>query len=450
MTNADLYREHVEALDRWLADALERAGRAGLELEGVLFHAGRERSYHRDDQPIPFRADPHFLRYVPLDGPEHVLLARPGRRPLLVRVVPRDFWYETLPLMTSWWQEAVEIEEVAAPDEISRVTGPLDRIAYVGNAPEAAAALGIAADRVEPEALMRPLDWHRATKTRHEVELIAAACGTCAEGHRVARKAFENGASEREIHWAYLAASGSIEHEFRFQPITASDEKIAILHYQNKRLGPAGVGQVFMLDAGTTCEGYCSDITRTWHSPDAPAAVRALIDGVDAMQRDLVGMVTPGRPFLDLHHEAHRRVAMLLREAGVLTASAEEGFDRGLTRTFLPHGLGHHLGLQVHDVGGHQAGPDGGTAPPPPEHAALRNTRPLEPGHVVTIEPGVYFPPVLLDALRASPEAALVDWKVIDELRPWGGVRIEDDVLCTDGAPRDLTRPHIDGPRGPA
>jgi Xaa-Pro dipeptidase len=159
-------------------------------------------------------------------------------------------------------------------------------------------------------------------------------------------------------------------------------------------------------------------------------------------------MVTPGRPYQEIHIAAHRFTAQVLCELGVFKCSVDEAFDSGLTRTFLPHGVGHHLGIQVHDVGGRQASPDGGTVPPPEAHPFLRTTRPLAPGHVVTIEPGVYFIPMLLDPLKQGPLAAHVDWKLIQRLIPCGGVRIEDDVLCTESTARDLTRSYIQGPRG--
>jgi Xaa-Pro dipeptidase len=139
-------------------------------------------------------------------------------------------------------------------------------------------------------------------------------------------------------------------------------------------------------------------------------------------------------------------VAALLAEAGVIKVGVDEAVERGLARAFMPHGVGHHLGLQVHDVGGHQAGPDGGTAPPPDDHPFLRNTRTLEPGHLVTIEPGFYFIPMLLEPLRAGEHAAAVDWKLIERLERCGGARIEDDVLCTEDGRRDLSRPYLPGP----
>src|SRR5690606_29438152 len=104
------------------------------------------------------------------------------------------------------------------------------------------------------------------------------------------------------------------------------------------------------------------------------------------------------------------------------------------------HGIGHLLGLQVHDVAGLAASETGGTIPRPEGHPYLRLTRPLAEGCVVTIEPGLYFIPMLLDGLRLGPHARAVDWDKVEHLRAFGGVRIEDDVLCTVDAPENLTR----------
>jgi Xaa-Pro dipeptidase len=112
----------------------------------------------------------------------------------------------------------------------------------------------------------------------------------------------------------------------------------------------------------------------------------------------------------------------------------------GVTSAFFPHGLGHPIGLQVHDVAGFQASETGGTIARPQGHPYLRMTRALEPGMVVTIEPGLYFIDMLLDELRAKPVAADIDWSQVERFRPYGGIRIEDDVVCTDGDPENLTR----------
>jgi Xaa-Pro dipeptidase len=109
-----------------------------------------------------------------------------------------------------------------------------------------------------------------------------------------------------------------------------------------------------------------------------------------------------------------------------------------VTRAFFPHGLGHSLGLQTHDVGC-------GLRPPRGDNPFLRNTSDVAVGQVFTIEPGVYFIEALLGPLRTSVAAGLVDWSLVEALAPLGGVRIEDDLHVVGGAPaaRNLTREHL-------
>jgi Xaa-Pro dipeptidase len=124
----------------------------------------------------------------------------------------------------------------------------------------------------------------------------------------------------------------------------------------------------------------------------------------------------------------------------VVHMAPEQAVTRGLSSTFLPHGLGHLLGLQVHDVGGFH--PAAGAAPiaRPEGHPALRLTRPLVPGMVVTVEPGLYFIDSLLQRLKAGPLASAVNWALVESLAPCGGIRIEDNVLVTPTGHENLTR----------
>ena len=105
----------------------------------------------------------------------------------------------------------------------------------------------------------------------------------------------------------------------------------------------------------------------------------------------------------------------------------------GITRAFFPHGLGHSLGLQVHDVGCK-------TVPPAARNPFLRNTSTVGEHQCLTIEPGIYFVDTLLDALREGPHSGLLHWKVVDALLPFGGVRVEDDLVITADSSRNLTR----------
>jgi Xaa-Pro dipeptidase len=440
----ELFHAHLDLLDGQLAEALERAARKGLGAEGVVFHSGTERTYHADDHLIPFHTVPHFARWVPLPGPDHLLIARPGERPRLIRTAPRDFWYEAPLPLPEHCREAFDLIEVASRAEAVAAAEGCADLAYLGDDPGLAARLGVGPERVEPESLLAPLDWSRAVKTPYEVACLREAAALAARGHRGARERFEAGGSEKEIHDAYLAAAGITELECPYGSIVALDEKAAILHYQNKRAG--GGGRLLLIDAGAAAWGYASDVTRTYLAPaERQGPLAAILDGMDALERELVAGVRPGRPYLEIHLEAHERIAGLLAESGLVSCSGEEALARGITRTFFPHGVGHHLGLQVHDVGGRQAAPEGGTTPPPEGHEFLRNTRRLEPGHYVTIEPGIYFIEMLLGPLRASEEGRVVNWDLVESLTPYGGIRIEDDVLVTEDGGEDLTRPLIPG-----
>jgi Xaa-Pro dipeptidase len=195
----------------------------------------------------------------------------------------------------------------------------------------------------------------------------------------------------------------------------------------------------FLIDAGASTAGYASDITRTYATPQA-AEFQALIDSVDAAQQGFVAKVRAGQSYPELHIHAHHVLAGVLREHGFIRMSAESAVESGVSSAFFPHGLGHPIGLQVHDVAGFQQSEHGGTIARPAGHPYLRMTRVLEPGMVVTIEPGLYFIDMLLAELRDQPVSTDIDWAKVDAFRQYGGIRIEDDVVCTDGAPENLTR----------
>jgi len=219
------------------------------------------------------------------------------------------------------------------------------------------------------------------------------------------------------------------------------NEKAATLHYERKR--PVRDGYVLLLDAGAQVRRYACDITRTTPAAGADPRFAALVRAMDALELELARAAKPGRPYLDVHMDAHRGVARILADLGLVRASAEEAMAKGYTHPFFPHGIGHHLGIQVHDVAGRQADPSGTPAPPPKEHPYLRNTRTIEPGHVFTIEPGIYFIPMLLRPFRSGRDAAAFDWAAIDALASLGGVRVEDNVVVTPSGPRNLTREHL-------
>jgi Xaa-Pro dipeptidase len=433
----ELYADHVATLRERAERALAETG-----FDTLVLTSGTPQRYFADDMDAPHHETPHFAHWVPARGPHHVLAVEPGRRPRLFFVSPEDYWYEQVPLGAPYWVSELDVEEVGSEARAFERLGSIKGAAYVGDAPDAARALGFADEAINPGALVARLDWERAVKTPYEVACLEEAEVVAARGHVAARAAFEDGASELEIHRAYVAATGVVDKELPYESIVALDEKGATLHYTGKRTKRDG--RVLLIDAGVRYQGYCSDITRTWTRGSADPLFVELLQGVDRLQRELCDLVRPKIRYPELHAAAHAKIADLLHALGVLALGGTEAVALGLTRPFLPHGLGHFLGIQVHDVGGHQKDRTGGTQPPPPEHPFLRTTRELEPGQVFTIEPGVYFIELLLGPERAGKNAAHYDWKLIERLKPFGGIRIEDNVLVTADGHRNLTRPHLE------
>jgi Xaa-Pro dipeptidase len=150
--------------------------------------------------------------------------------------------------------------------------------------------------------------------------------------------------------------------------------------------------------------------------------------------------VRDGQSYPQLHDHAHHVLAGILHGQGFIRMSAESAVESGVSTAFFPHGLGHPIGLQVHDVAGFQKDESGGAIARPAAHPYLRFTRTLQPRMVVTIEPGIYFIDLLLAQLKDSPQSKDINWDKVDHFRRFGGIRIEDDVVCTTGDPENLTR----------
>ena len=257
-------------------------------------------------------------------------------------------------------------------------------------------------------------------------------------GHLAVADAFKAGATELELHQVYLAASGQRETELPYPNIIGLNEHAATLHYQRLRAEAPTVKRSLLIDAGAEWNGYAADITRTY-SASATDDFAAIIETMDSLQQRICAEVKPGVDFVVLHAFTHRQLAGVLRDHQIVQCSADEAVARGITRGFLPHGLGHLLGLQVHDAGGRLADATGRKREPPAQDPHLRLTRTLQPGVVVTIEPGLYFIPSLLRALLAKNEAQL-NRAMIERLVPFGGIRIEDNVEVTADGHRNLTR----------
>ena len=430
---AQTYPTHMATMIQRADAALEKGGH-----EHLLVAAGKLQYRFEDDNPYPFAVNPQFKAWLPVtQAPGSWLSYTPGKKPKLIYLQPRDYWHVVPEAPDGYWTEHFEIEIVHTPDQVRQ---------HLPRDPDSCAIIGPADSIIEDIAPNRPqtvidyLRFHRAFKTDYEIECMREANRIGAQAHRAAEMAFRSGESEFGIQMAYLHASGLTQAELPYSNIVALNQHGAILHYSNFDREPAASADSFLIDAGASFNGYASDITRSYAAPDAED-FQALIDDMDAMQLDLCDGVRDRRSYAESAHQGpsrHRRDHC--NHMGWSTCTPESAVESGLTSHFFPHGLGHGIGLQVHDIGGFMKGEDGGVIDKPDGHPYLRLTRDLARGMVVTIEPGLYFIDMLLQELRGKPEGKAVQWDKVDELRKYGGIRIEDDVACTDDTPLNLTR----------
>lgn len=432
---ASEYGAHLAILDQRLDEALRATG-----FDGAVIFAGDERVVFRDDQTYPFKVEPYFKAWVPLtQAPGSFLRLVPGQRPMLVYKQVEDYWHEPPSDPEGYWTQHFDIRIARSDAEARKLSGSGARWVAVGSAAERVARSSTGAQPAVNDArFLSYLDYTRAVKTTYELLCMRGAQATAVCGHLAVATAFKQGASELDLHQAYLAASGQRETQLPYGNIIGLNEHAATLHYQHMRAEAPAVTRSLLIDAGAEYHGYAADITRTY-SASATDDFAALIESLEALQQRVCAEVKPGVDFVVLHAFTHRQLAGVLREHHIVSCSVDEAVASGITRSFLPHGLGHLLGLQVHDAGGRLADTAGTKREPPAQDPYLRLTRTLQPGFVVTIEPGLYFIPSLLRALLAKHEGK-VNRAMIERLVPFGGIRIEDNVEVTADGHRNLTR----------
>lgn len=442
MDLARLFADHIKHVQNIYDNALAELGKEANapNIDAVLIHSGSEGIYFGDDRHIPFQPFGHFMHWLPVMRPDQMLLIQPGQQPLYFQVVRPDFWYEQTVPSDAWWADQFEIVKLTAPEAVMDQLPGTRRIAFLGENTDFAANMGLPANLHNEVNLTNYLDYHRGMKTDYEVEMVREANQRALVSHAAAKDAFDRFGSEWAIHQAYLAANQMIEDDCPYTNIIGLDNKAAILHYQNKRRDPGQNSNVLLIDAGYRHNNYCADITRTHARERTRDDFKALVNAVDQLQLRLVDQAKVGVPYADIHKAAHAGVLDTLLDMDLVKGDRDALEEAGISRLFFPHGIGHLLGIQVHDVGGYFKDETGSLAPPPEEHKFLRLNRKMEAGMIFTIEPGIYFIPVLLDPERNSDKSQYINWKLVDELLPLGGVRFEDNILVTADGPVNLTR----------
>lgn len=434
---AALYKDHVATLQERTRNVLAR-----FNLDALLIHSGELFNVFLDDHAYPFKVNPQFKAWVPVTQvPNCWLLVDGVNKPKLWFYLPVDYWHNVEPLPESFWTDDIEVIALPKADGIgSQLPAARGNIGYIGPVPERALQLDITPVNINPKGVIDYLHYYRAYKTDYELSCMREAQKTAVVGHRAAHEAFLSGMSEFDINIAYLTATGHRDTDVPYGNIVALNEHASVLHYTKlDHRVPAEI-RSFLLDAGAEYNGYAADLTRTW-TTHGDSDFAHLIKDVNEEQLALIDTMKSGVRYTDYHIQFHQRLAKLLRRHKLVNDISEEAMlEAGITTPFMPHGIGHPLGLQVHDVAGFMQDDTGTHLAAPSQHPYLRCTRVLEPRMVLTIEPGLYFIESLLAPWREGQYSKHFDWKRIEALKPFGGIRIEDNVVIYENSTENMTR----------
>jgi len=416
------------SLDSLLAARRDRAAAAwALRDEVVLVGSGSPIG-------VPGGAD---LTYPFMAHSEYVWLAGHEIADAVLAFDPRAGWTDFVPPVTQAervWEGRQDAPGTPLPELAGWLAARRGRPVVALGVPLA----GLNGDGARAAELREQLLHARRPKDAHELDLLRRACEATAAGFKAFVQALKPGVTERalqvELELGFLRAGGD---RTGYSSIVGVGSNSGVLHFTPgaRKTKP---GDVVLVDAGAEVGRYTADVTRTYRLPGGDdgffRSLHALV--LDVERRAIAGC-RPGAEWRDLHLAAAHQIAEGLVALGLLVGSAESLVERDTHALFFPHGLGHMVGLGVRDASGYLPGRARSTRP---GLSMLRTDLPLEPGYVMTVEPGIYFIPALLqDPAQRERHRDAVRWDRVDALLEFGGIRIEDDVLVTDGAPEVLT-----------
>jgi Xaa-Pro dipeptidase len=412
--------------------------------DGVIYLKGAENMYrYGTDYEFPFRQESNFWYLTGVNEPEYHAV---------IDIKSGDFhlFYPKRDAQFAVWhgkvKTAAQIQDEYRPehlhqtnDLLSVLNGLKPSVIYCLDEEQAEFIEDLNREfTVETETLQDAITYCRCIKTDDELHLMREAARINNLAHLEVMKALKPGMFEYEakaIFDYHQKRHGLLQPAYN--GIHAGGANSAILHYveNNQKIES---GDLYLIDAGYEKDGYASDVTRTYPASGRFSGDQAVIYQVvlDALNKS-VAAVKPGIKMEELHLEACRIILRGLKEAGILKGSIDEMMEHNIFALFFPHGLGHFLGLDTHDVGGY---PKGVERIDRPGIRFLRVRRELMPGMVITIEPGIYFIPALLGpALENSEQARYLNEERVRALFGFGGIRIEDNLIVTETGSENLT-----------
>lgn len=410
-----------------------------------------------DNAYMPFRQNSHFLYYTGIPETGFALLSFPDGRDILFGP-PFDLdavvWTGEQRSLDAWGTHAeVSVCEPFSsfPAQFKAVDSPL----YLP--PSHANMLLSLAEYLEQtpaevkagvsSALVEAVVAQRLIKDDEEIAAIEDALSRTREiFHRVMQLPLTS-MSEAQVYGSIMQQVYSQQWDTSFQPIVTTHGEI--LHSHHYGLETLDEQRLLLMDFGMEpALGYASDITRTFPvNGTFSTQQREIYEVVLRSQLDAIEAMKPGVTFKDVHLLASETIVRGLQDLGLMKGDPKEAVAAGAHALFFPHGLGHMLGVDVHDM--EDLGDVVGYGAPGMRSTQfglgfLRLARELKPGHVVTIEPGIYFIPTLMDMWASEKKhEAFIQYDALKDYREFGGIRIEDDILVTQAGHRVLGTPIV-------
>jgi Xaa-Pro aminopeptidase len=423
---------------------------------GVLYFPGAiEQPFNYKANPYPFRQNSHFLYYfgIALPGLAGIIDVDAGESILVGHDADLEevIWMGPQPTMDERIQ-SIGVEKHITPDAAKtwlkgrdvQYLPPYhaDRVIHLTD------VLGKSVDEVVTgfsKPLVHAVIAQRAYKSAEEIVQMEEAVAITAAMHAQIGKSVAPG--KYEAHLRGIAEGVALANQGRLSYGAICTVQGQTLH-NNEYHRLLKDGQLLLVDMGAENRmGYAGDITRTFPVNNKFTQQQAdIYDLVLKAEEDSIAIAKPGMKYLDVHLGAARIIADGLKQIGLMKGDVDEAVAAGAHALFFPHGLGHMIGLDVHDMedlGENNVGYDStvqrskqfGTA-------YLRMARALEPGFVVTVEPGIYFIPELIDSWKSEGKfAEFIAYEKLDAYRNFGGIRIEDNVLVMDNGVRVLGPP---------
>lgn len=429
-----LYDQHVQQKTQRFQKLLNNTG-----YQALIVASGSFKTQFQDDLFYPFKANPYFKEWLPLNKRRDAFLVITvdAEIPTLLLDCAEDIWHTAPQSLPEGFEKPFKVIEYtqidAVHEQLKTFTGMVALIAECN-------ALQIPEGHHNPENLLQGIDFQRRNKTAYEQACVRQASHLAAPAHFAARDAFLSGASEYDIANAYLQACRCTENEMPYGIIAGVNENAAVLHHYELNKQPPPTPLSFLLDAGVDYHGYASDISRTY-SFDSGSDFAAMIALLNSKQLALVDAGAIGKTPLELHIASLRAIAEILIEFNILNTSVDAAIKYKIIETFFPHSLGHHLGVNVHDKGAQLASAQGDVFAVLQDYPKMRQSAPMVSNQIYTVEPGLYFIPGKLQALREGEHSRHINWSQVEHFMPYGGIRIEDNiVLHSDGRKENLTR----------